>query len=214
MLMPRRNVLLAGGTGLVGSLLLKGLLADDGVAELHVLVRRPLSFSDPRVHVHQVDFGALPDLPPLSEAYLALGTTIKAAGSREAFRAVDLRANLAVAQAAVRAGVRRIGLVSAAGADAESSVFYNQVKGELEEALQSLNLEALVIARPSLLLDSREHLGQPRRLAESLAIPCGRLIAPLIPGPYKPVYGQSVAQSLLMHVPAAKGLLVLASHEL
>jgi uncharacterized protein YbjT (DUF2867 family) len=213
-LTPSRKVLLAGATGLIGGFLLDGLLADDGVAEVHALVRRPLKVSHPRLHVHRVDFTALPELPPLDEAYLALGTTLRVAGSREAFRAVDLQANLAVAQAAVRAGARRIGLVSAAGANARSSVFYNRVKGELEAALQLLALDALVIARPSLLLDSREHLGQPPRLAESLAIPLARLIAPFIPGPYRPVYGKSVAQTLLDRVPAAKGLRVLASHEL
>lgn len=209
-----RKVLLAGASGLIGGFLLEGLLADESVAEVHALVRRPLNVSNPRLHVHRVDFTALPELPPLDEAYLALGTTSKVAGSEEAFRAVDLHANLAVAKAALRAGVRRIGLVSAAGANAQSSVFYNQVKGELEEALKSLSLEALVVARPSLLLDSREHLGQRPRLAESLAIPLARLMAPFIFGPYKPVYGEAVAKTLLERVPSAQGLLVLPSHEL
>jgi uncharacterized protein YbjT (DUF2867 family) len=125
---------------------------------------------------------------------------------------VDLHANLAVARAAVQAGVRRIGLVSAAGADSASATFYNRVKGELEDALGTLALEALVIARPSLLLDSRKHLGQAPRLAESLAIPLGRLLAPLVPGPYQPVYAQSVANALLQQVPTAQGLRVLPSH--
>src|SRR5581483_6669242 len=78
---------------------------------------------------------ALPPLPPVDEVYLALGTTIKVAGSQAAFRAVDYDANLAVARAALAAGARRCGLVSAMGADAKSKVFYNRVKGELEEAL-------------------------------------------------------------------------------
>lgn len=212
--MGSRKVLLAGATGLIGGYLLDGLLADDGVSEVHALVRRPLQVSNPKLHVYQVDFAALPKLPPLDEAFLALGTTIKVAGSREAFRAVDLQANLAVARAAVEAGARRIGLVSAAGADAQSLIFYNRVKGELEEALESLPLEALVIARPSLLLDSREHLGQPPRMGETLAIPMARLFSPLIPGRYRPVYGKSVANSLLQRVPSAHGLLVLASDEL
>jgi uncharacterized protein YbjT (DUF2867 family) len=211
---PARKVLLAGATGLIGGYLLEGLLADGRVAEVHVLVRRPLNVSHPKLLVHRVDFTALPALPPIDEAYLALGTTIKVAGSREAFRAVDLQANLAVAKAAVQAGARRIGLVSAVGANAHSPVFYNRVKGELEEALKALGLQALVIARPSLLLDSRKHLGQPLRLAESLAIPMARLMAPLIPGPYTPVYGSSVAKTLLELVPSAQGLLVLPSQEL
>jgi len=210
----RRKVALAGATGLIGGYLLDMLLAEDSVAEVHALVRRPLKVSHPRLHCHRVDFAALPELPPIDEAYLALGTTLKVAGSREAFRAVDLQANLAVAMAAVRAGARRIGLVSAAGANAQSSVFYNRVKGELEEALKSLELEALVIARPSLLLDSRAHLGQPPRLAESVAIPMARLIAPLIPGAYRPIHGKDVARALLRSVLTAKGAHVLTSGDM
>ena len=140
---PNRRVLLAGSTGLVGGFLLQGLLADASVAEVHALARRPIGVEHARLRVHVVDFTALPDLPPVDEAYLALGTTLKVAGSRAAFRAVDLDANLAVAHAAVRAGARRIGLVSAAGASARSSVFYNRVKGELETALTGLDLDAL-----------------------------------------------------------------------
>lgn len=211
---PHRKVLLAGATGLIGGYLLEGLLADLSVAEVHALVRRPLKVSHLRLHVHMVEFTALPELPPIDEAYLALGTTIQVAGSREAFRAVDLQANLAVAQAAVQSGARRIGLVSAAGANARSPVFYNRVKGELEEALKALELDALVIARPSLLLDSREHLGQPPRLAESLAIPVARLIAPLIPSVYRPIHGEHVARALLQSVPTAKGEQVLISGEM
>lgn len=208
---PNRRVLLAGSTGLVGGFLLQGLLADASVAEVHALARRPIGVEHARLRVHVVDFTALPDLPPVDEAYLALGTTLKVAGSRAAFRAVDLDANLAVARAAVRAGARRIGLVSAAGASARSSVFYNRVKGELEAALTAMALDALVIARPSLLLDRRDHLGQAPRLAESLAIPIGRLLAPLVPGPYRPVHARAVAQALLDAMPLAHGVRVLPS---
>jgi uncharacterized protein YbjT (DUF2867 family) len=211
---PPRKVLLAGATGLIGRLLLRGLLADPAVAQVHALIRRPLDVVHPKLQAHVVDFTALPVLPPVDEAYLALGTTLKVAGSQAAFRAVDLHANLAVARAAVQAGARRIGLVSSAGASSASATFYNRVKGELEDALGTLALEALVIARPSLLLDTREHLGQAPRLAESLAIPLGRLLAPLVPGPYKPVYAQSVANALLQQVPITRGLRVLPSHTL
>lgn len=207
-------MLLAGATGLIGGLLLQGLLAHPAVTQVHALVRRPLDARHAKLHLHGVDFTALPALPDVDEVYLALGTTIRLAGSQAAFRAVDLHANLAVAEAAVKAGARRVGLVSAAGASSNSAVFYNRVKGELEDALMALELDALVIARPSLLLDSRAHLGQAPRLAEQLSIPIGRLIAPLVPGAYRPVYAQSVATALLRHVPVATGLLVLPSDEL
>lgn len=211
---PSRKVLLAGATGLVGGLLLKGLLADESVSDVYAPVRRSLAISHPKLHIQSVDFSALPTFPPVDEAYLALGTTIRIAGSQDAFRAVDFAASLAVARAAVQAGARRIGLVSAAGANARSAVFYNRVKGELEDALRQLKLEGLVIARPSLLLDGRTHLGQPPRMAESLTIPFARLIAPLIPGTYRPIHAAAVARALMHAVPTAQGVQVLSSGEM
>ncbi|TLP73678.1 nucleoside-diphosphate sugar epimerase [Pseudomonas nitroreducens] len=210
----QRKVLLAGATGLVGGQILQALLADSSVCEVHALSRRPLNLSHPKLQVHIVDFGRLPVLPATDEAYLALGTTIKVAGSQAAFRAVDLDANLAVANAALAAGTRRVGLVSAAGADAQSSVFYNRVKGELEDALKAMQLTALVIAQPSLLLDYRDGLQQPPRLGEQLAIPIAKLLGPLMPGKYRPVHAQAVAQALVRTVPTAEGVVVLASNVL
>lgn len=212
--LPPRKVLLAGASGLIGSLLLQGLLADETVSDIYALVRRPLAVSHPKLHIQQVDFRALPAFPAVDEAYLALGTTMKVAGTQQAFRAVDFDASLAVARAAVQAGARHIGLVSAAGANPRSPAFYNRVKGELEEALRQLKLEGLVIARPSLLLDGRAHLGQPPRLAESLAIPIARLIAPLIPGTYRPIHAAAVARALLQAVPKEQGVRILPSGEM
>jgi len=207
-------VLLAGATGLVGGQILQALLADSSVCEVHALSRRPLSLSHPKLQVHIVDFGRLPALPLTGEAYLALGTTIKVAGSQAAFRAVDLDANLAVAKAAFAAGARRVGLVSAVGAAGQSSVFYNRVKGELEDALKAMELTALVIAQPSLLLDYRGGLQQPPRLGEQIAIPIAKLLGPLMPGKYRPVHARNVAQALVRTVPTAEGVVVLASNVL
>src|SRR5690349_4514829 len=109
--MPGRTVILAGATGLVGREILAGLLADRGVDAVHSLGRRAPEVEHPRLTAHVVDFSALPPLPPAHEVYLALGTTIKVAGSQAAFRAVDHDANLAVARAAQAAGARRAGLV-------------------------------------------------------------------------------------------------------
>ncbi|QEM93011.1 nucleoside-diphosphate sugar epimerase [Kosakonia radicincitans] len=209
-----RVVLLAGASGLTGGQLLQLLLNDPGVICIHALSRKPLRVSHPKLQVHLVDFRSLPQLPHADEAYLALGTTIKVAGSKEAFRAVDFDANLAVAQAAIRAGVSRIGLVSASGASVRSSMFYTRVKGELEDALRALPLTTLVIARPSLLLDYRSGLGQPVRLGEIISIPVAKLLSPVLPGPYKPVRALAVARSLTQKVPVTKGVVVLSSDQL
>lgn len=213
-LADQRKVLLAGASGLVGGRILQALLADRTVAKVHALGRRALPVSHPKLQAHVVDFGNLPVLPPADEVYLALGTTIKVAGSQEAFRAVDLSANLATARAAYAAGARRAGLVSAVGANSQSSVFYNRVKGELEDALKALGLTGLAIAQPSLLLDYREGLQPPPRIGERIAIPIAKLLAPLLPGAYRPVRAEAVAQALAKTVPTAEGVVVLPSNVL
>ena len=206
-----RSVALAGATGLVGREILRGLVADPSVAAIHVLGRRKLEASSPKVTSHVVDFRALPALPRVDEVYLALGTTIKVAGSQEAFRAVDFAANLAVAVAAQAAGARRAGLVSAMGASAKSGLFYNRVKGELEDVLSALPFEGLVIARPSFLAGNRETLGQPVRSGEGIALAVSRLLGPLIPANYRSVAAADVANALLARVPAARGREVILS---
>lgn len=209
-----RKILLAGATGLVGRDILQALLNDHTVAEVHVLSRRALTIENSKLRNHIVDFQQLPALPPVDEVYLAIGTTIRVAGSRDAFRRVDFNANFAVAKEAMNAGAKRIALVSAAGADANSSAFYTRTKGELENALTELNPAALVIARPSLLLGDRDSLGQPPRLGEKIAIAIGKILAPLLPRNYRPVHAQAVARALTIKLPAAQGKLILNSWDL
>jgi uncharacterized protein YbjT (DUF2867 family) len=206
----------AGATGLVGQEILQGLLADDSVAAVHTLGRRELPMQHPRLIQHQLptppDPG--PALPHIDEAFIALGTTIKAAGGQEAFRAVDLDTVLAVANAAQAAGATRLGVVSAMGADARSRVFYSRVKGEMEEALTALGFDTLVIARPSLLVGDREALGQPSRRGEEFGLRVSGWLAPLIPENYRPVHAKAVARALLKAVPATHGRRVMLSGEL
>jgi uncharacterized protein YbjT (DUF2867 family) len=136
-------------------------------------------------------------LPAHDDVYIALGTTIKQAGSQAAFRAVDVDAVLACARAARAAGATRLALVSALGADAGSRVFYNRVKGEVEAAVAALGFDAVVIAQPSLLLGDRAALGQPARLGEQLGI---RLLTPflgLIPATARPIRADVVARALV-----------------
>lgn len=209
-----RTAVLAGATGLVGREILRGLLADSSVSAIHVLGRRAPAASHPKIAVHTVDFRSIPPLPSIDEVYLALGTTIKVAGSQEAFRAVDFDANLAVARAALAAGAKHAGLVSAIGASARSRTFYSRVKGELEDALSALAFEGLVIARPSFLAGDRESLGQPVRTGEGIALAVSRLLGPLVPRGYRPVKADVVAKALLARVPIAIGRSVVASSEM
>jgi uncharacterized protein YbjT (DUF2867 family) len=190
------TALLAGATGLVGRALAENWT---GSEPLHLLVRRPLPAGwplQPAHRVHMVDFAALPPLPRADAAFCALGTTIRAAGSREAFRAVDLEAVLAFARAAGAAGVRRFGLVSSLGADPASRNFYACVKGQAEQELCRLGFARLVIARPSLLLGDRHALGQPARPAEALGQHLGGWLGPVLPRAWRPVPAAHVARAL------------------
>ena len=206
-----RTVIVAGATGLVGQEILQGLLADQTVAVVHCLGRKSPAIAHPKLIAHVFDFACLPELPHADEVYLALGTTIKVAGSQAAFRAVDYDANLAVAKAAMAAGAKKAGLVSAIGADANSKVFYSRVKGELEDALTQFPWMGLIIARPSMLEGNRAALGQPTRRAEEWASALGKLFGFLIPANFKPIESSAVASALLSAVPSAKGLQVLLS---
>ena len=210
-----RVVLVAGATGLVGRDIVSALLAARTVETVHCVGRRPLSLKHPKLHGQVVDFAALPALPKVDECYIALGTTIKLAGSQAAFRAVDLDAVVVVARAAQAAGAKKVGVVSAMGADPRSRVFYNRIKGEMELALTQLGFESLVIARPSLLDGDRAALGQPERGGEGLGLMLARRLRPLLPANYRAIRAKDVAHALIRAVKEAKpGVVTLLSGEM
>ncbi|MES2714962.1 MAG: NAD(P)H-binding protein [Pseudomonadota bacterium] len=214
------HVSVAGATGLVGRALLARLVADVRIGPITALVRQPDALTDlaPRVQTLVVDpraSGQGHALPPTDWAFCALGTTIRAAGSQAAFRAVDVDAVLAFAQAARAAGATRFGLVSAMGADVRSAVFYNRCKGEVEQALAAQGWPQLVVARPSLLLGQRQALGQTSRPMESLAQRLMPVVGWLIPAPLRPIHADAVASALLRAVASDRpGVTTLLSHQL
>jgi uncharacterized protein YbjT (DUF2867 family) len=211
----RRSAIVAGATGLVGHALLEALLADGAVGAVHVLVRAERPDWRKRRGLTQlvVDYRAgLAALPAADDAYCCLGTTIKVAGSQQAFRAVDFDAALAFARAAHVAGATRLGLVSALGADAKSGVFYNRVKGDIEQAVAALGFECVVIARPSLLLGDRTALGQPTRPGERIAATLTAPLGWLMPRSVRPIEAATVARALMRSVQRGEpGLFALSS---
>ena len=199
--MPR-NALVVGATGLVGSKLVAALLADPHYVSVHTLVRRPFGPKHAKLSVHVVDFGALAGFawPTVDDVYCCLGTTIRAAGSQAAFRAVDHDYPLAVARGALAVGAKQYLFVSAMGADAHSSVFYSRVKGELEAAVATLAFHAAIAFRPSLLAGDRaEH-----RLGERLALAVLQPLRGLVPARYRPVADTAVARAMVDY--AGRGL--------
>jgi len=196
--MPKRTVLLLGATGLVGGHLLKGLLEDDSCGKVVTLTRSPIgeAFDSARLDARIVDFeqpADWRDQVAADQVICALGTTIKKAGSRQAFRRVDFDYPLTVAQAARNLGCRHFLLVSAMRANPNSRIFYNRVKGELEAALLTLEFDSLSIFRPSLLMGDRSEF----RLGEAAGQVVGRWLGFVIPGPYRPVTADSVATAML-----------------
>ena len=189
--------LVAGATGLVGREVLAALLADKRYAAVLALGRRQLVEQHPKLVSLQVDFSSLPALPPVDDVYIALGTTIKVAGSKQAFRAVDFDAVLALAQAAHQAGATRLAVVSAMGANPRSGVFYSRVKGEMEQALGTLGYRTLAIARPSVLAGNRAALDQPTRVGELFGLVISTALKPLIPANYRAIWARDVAQALV-----------------
>jgi uncharacterized protein YbjT (DUF2867 family) len=192
-----RVVLMAGATGLVGREILSLLLADTSVAMVHCLGRRAPDIQHVKLSFLAVDFQALPPLPKAHECFIALGTTIQVAGSQDAFRAIDLDAVVAMGLAAKRAGVAKLGVVSAMGANTQSRVFYNQVKGEMEINLARMGFKSLVIARPSLIDGDRATLRQPGRAGEGLGLMLARGLRAFIPANYRAISAADVAKALV-----------------
>ncbi|TAK99158.1 MAG: NAD-dependent epimerase/dehydratase family protein [Aquabacterium sp.] len=198
------RVLLAGATGLVGQQALRQLLARADVAEVRALVRREMTPAEllgiepeqlegsGKLRICRVDFNRLEAHVhwfDVDWVFCALGTTIRQAGSQAAFRQVDFDYALQIAQLAKAEGARRFLLVSALGAKARSSVFYNRVKGELEEAIKAIGFEHVSVAQPSLLVGDRTEV----RLGERI----GLKFSFLVPARYKPVRVEQVAAGLI-----------------
>ena len=192
------SVAVFGASGLVGRACLHALLAQPGVGRVIAPGRRPLPASaswdaEPeRLEAHVVDFASLQEHPGLfavDRVICALGTTMRQAGSREAFRRVDHDLPLEIARLALAAGVPHFLLVSAIGADPASRVFYNRVKGAVEQAVLALPFRSTTIVRPSLLLGERDR----KRTLEAVGAMLGRVV----PGRWRPVHADDVARVLV-----------------
>jgi len=212
-----KAAILAGASGLTGRELARLLSESEAYAAVHSLVRRPSADAAklPKVVEHVVNFDELPALPACDDVYVALGTTIKVAGSQEAFRRVDHDYVVAVARAGRAASAARLAIVSALGADATSRVFYNRVKGEMQAAVTALGYESVIIVQPSLLVGDREALGQPTRGGEVWARRLLGPVASLIPAGFRPVAAHDVALALVRAtLAAAPGTTIIPSRDL
>jgi uncharacterized protein YbjT (DUF2867 family) len=210
------RILIAGGSGLIGQAVLEQLLARPSI-QIVALVRRPLGLVAPELTEIVCDFGSLEahPLPDADVAICCLGTTLKVAGSREAFHRVDFDYIVNFARAAKKAGVKRFVLLSSAGASPSARVYYSRVKGETETAVKDVGFERLVIARPSLLLGDRGRLGQPTRPIESAAQGFLKPLVAIIPMAFRPIRAEVVARALVrLADEAGQGILIAESARL
>lgn len=206
-----RRALVLGASGLIGSRCVEHLLGHGEYERVTCLVRRPafdiggglpgrpaivLLGATEKLRERVVDFETLRDVDRCDDFYCAIGTTMKKAGSREAFRSIDFGLPKRVAELAVNAGATRIALVSSVGALARSANFYLATKGALEDALSTLPLRALHIMRPSILIGERAE----RRPAEALSASLGHHARGLFFGPlrkFRPISADHVARAMV-----------------
>ncbi len=194
-----KTALLLGANGLVGNYLLFKLLQDARYATVRTLVRRPMHLKHAKLDERVVDFDHLKpeDCAGVDDVFCCLGTTIRQAGSQEAFKKVDFQYPLDVAKLALNGGATQYLLVTSLGSDPKSSIFYSRVKGELEDAIAGLGYASFHVFRPSMLLGKRKEF----RLGESIGKAVMILLTPILMLPglrrYAGIQASKVASALL-----------------
>lgn len=175
------EVVLLGATGLIGHKVLLLLLEQSSVSKVHVVSRKKVPVISSKINLIEIkDLKDLKQIDLLAERAVyvsSLGSTIKKAGSKEEFKKVDLEANLDFAELASRSQASKFILVSAAGANPRSLIFYNRIKGKAEKLIQGLGLASFVVYRPGLLIGDREE----QRSGEKLAIDLVRSLQGVLP---------------------------------
>jgi uncharacterized protein YbjT (DUF2867 family) len=201
--MPNKTAILVGASGLIGKSLQTKLSSK--FEKLWAISRKPMMTLPKNIENLVFDFDGhwQPDsLPACDALFCALGTTIKTAGSQEAFRKVDFDYVLKSAKAAKVAGATSMAVVSALGASSSSTVFYNRTKGEMEEALKALGFSKLLIVRPSFLSGDRQSLGQASRPGEAIALAFASAFKPIIPRKYRSISADAVASCMVERLDA------------
>lgn len=209
-----KTALLAGSTGLIGKQLLQLLLDDPAYTEVKALSRKPIAVEHPKLKNIVLDLDKLNehfDQLKADDVFCCLGTTIKQAGSKEAFRKVDHDYPLELAKLSKNQGATQYLIITALGSNKRSGIFYNQVKGQVEEAIGQVGFQSYHIFRPSLLLGERTE----KRAGEGAATVVYQALGFLIPLKYKAIDSAKVARAMLhMAKLNSKGKFIHESKEL
>lgn len=190
-----KTILIAGATGLIGNTTLHLALESPSIGRVIALVREPLTLRHPKLETWaDKDLLAALRPEPVDAVICCLGTTIKkVGGDKQKFIHVDKDLVVGIGRWAEQQQVPVFSVVSAIGADASSRVFYNRVKGEMEQELKGIGFQTLHIFQPSVLSGPRPE----SRLGESIGIAGAKLLAPLIPANYKLMPHDVLAKALL-----------------
>lgn len=189
-----KTALIAGATGLIGNQLLQLLLQDSDYEKVKAITRKPLNLKHPKLENLVLDFEKVSESDLKSDdVFCCLGTTIRIAKTKEAFRKVDYEYPLELARVTKNQGATQYLLVSALGADKKSSIFYNKIKGMIEEAIGHIDFRSVHIFRPSLLLGDRTE----QRAGEGTATAFFKVFGFLIPAKYKAIDSGKVARAML-----------------
>ncbi|MBP6302526.1 MAG: NAD(P)H-binding protein [Bacteroidia bacterium] len=188
-----------GATGLTGHLLVDALLNDQRYEQVRVLVRHTFPVQHKKLQVLVTDFQSSESLAvglKGDEVFCCIGTTIRKAGSQEAFRAVDYDIPVRAAEIALQNGVKQFIVMSSLGANAQSTNFYLRTKGEMEQAVLTIGLPGVVVVRPSMLLGNRKEVRIGEKIGQWLIIALG----PFLLGglkKYRGITSQQVAQAMI-----------------
>ncbi|MBA3899968.1 MAG: oxidoreductase [Bacteroidetes bacterium] len=212
-----KTALIAGASGLTGSHCLDFLLNNDAYDKVISIGRNELKANHPKLEQIITDFSDLKEILPglkADDVFCCLGTTIKKAGSKEAFKKVDYEYPLLIAKLAKANGAKGFHFVSAIGASADSFFFYSQVKGELEEEIMKVDFENANILRPSILDGDRKE----SRPAEKIGLMAAKFISPLLVGSFskfKPTKAKAVGYVMVeMATKGIKGLSIIESDQI
>jgi uncharacterized protein YbjT (DUF2867 family) len=191
-----KQALIIGSTGLVGSYLLELLLADKNYSKVVTLVRQKTKSSSSKEIQHLVDFtnlqSAVDYFKNIDELYICIGTTKNKTPDKNAYFAIDFGIPTEAAEIALWCGVKKIAVISAMGANANSRIFYNATKGKMEEHLKGLGIPNLVIVRPSLIVGPRKE----KRMGEGLAKFVINGLSFLIPAKFKAIHAKTIASAM------------------
>ncbi len=193
-----KTAIVIGATGVTGKHITSSLLADETYGQVIVFSRRALAQNHPKLLVHLVDFDRIEDWAELirgDDLFSALGTTLKQAGGKSAQYKVDYTYQANVIEAAAKNGVTRLFLVSSPQATSRSPIFYNRMKGELDEFATTLGFETLVYFKPSIITGDRPD----HRTGEKIGGAVVGVIAKWVPGAqkFRPISGEELGAAMV-----------------